>query len=111
MQEINIPDYSNTTQNITLRGINTKVAVDIKYITREDLGWVLNIRKTDGTYLIKGIRLCSYASPDKLYQITELTGGGFYVLKKTDTQDKLGRTNFGLSKDYGLFWVLDGEFQ
>ena len=107
MIEISVPDTANSRQNTQIDG--TSLIIKFRYLERNK-GWEISVFDINGSAIIAGCRI----QPDVLLFDRHgfgdrLPDGVFACLKVRATDEVLGRDNFGVGKDYNMFFFSQSE--
>jgi len=100
---INIPNFPESYQNISLDGIEYRLR--LTYNTR-DKHWRMSLLDLDNNYIIAGIKIMPNQNLTWKYNyIAGMPSGSFYCLRLKNDYSDVGRDNFGYGKTYQLFYM------
>ena len=107
--EIIIPSSSHSTQVVTLD--NRVFTLEIKWNSRNE-GWYISLYDAQETQtFISGVKVEPNQNLTARYDIPNLTRGNIFCLRTKNTDDVLNRDNFGVGKDYSLFYMRNDTFE
>jgi len=106
--EIPVPDLSVSEINITLSGISYNFV--FRENSRESGRLYLDIYIND-SLLKGGIKIMENQALIARYVLDDFLHGELFCLRKTNTLNEVVRSNIGLSKDYGLYYLTNEELE
>lgn len=110
--EIPVPDLSVSEINITLSGISYDFVFreNSRENSRESGRLYLDIYIND-SLLKGGIKIMENQPLIARYVLDDFLHGELFCLRKTNTLNEVVRSNIGLSKDYGLYYLTNEELE
>jgi hypothetical protein len=103
--KINVPDSANAESFVSLGGFNYKLFFNFN---SSDQRYRIDISLNDKP-VITGLKVVEDTPLIRKYNLPDFDHGELYVLKLKDTDEPVGRNNFGIDKAYELIYVANSE--
>jgi hypothetical protein len=104
--KINIPDIPNSTQRISLEGVT--YLLRLVFNTRST-SWHFNLSDELGDIIYDQTAIQHSQNLSFRFRNEKTPLGDFFCLKIEDTEEALGRDNFGNDKAYRLYYITPSE--
>lgn len=107
--EIIIPSVTHSSQVVSLD--NRVFTLEIKWNSRNE-SWYMSLYDAQEiqTY-ISGIKIEPNQNLTTRYNIPNLIRGNIFCIRTKNTTNPIGRDNFGVGKEYSLFYLRDDIFE
>ena len=105
-KEIIVPDSAYTEQRISL--LNQTFSIQFRFNDRDE-AWHIDIFDINENPIISGNKLLPFVNVTGQYCFDEFAGGNLWCFSKTTSGTPMGRDNFGVGKEYGLFFLSNEE--
>lgn len=105
---INIPNFPYSRQSISIKNVGITLVCKFNTINSS---WYLDLYNASGTELVvAGIKVMPNQNLTGRYLLDILPeNGNLWCLRKRSTKESVGRSNFGINKDYSLYWLTSEE--
>lgn len=104
---INVPDSANEVTFIPLGGRDYRFEFD--YNSR-DKRYRISIFRDDIS-VVYGLKVVENANPTGKYDLVQFDHGELFILNTEQTDEPVGRDNFGIGKAYQLVYYTNSELQ
>ena len=106
---IRIPDSAWSEQQVTIS--NNVLTLAFKFNSRND-SWYVDISNSDNTEnIISGLNVMPNQNLTGRYFLSDISEGNIWCVRKSTTSEPIGRDNFGIGKDFELWYIPDSEEQ